>query len=167
MDTLVEYYSQRAPEYEEIYQRADPIRQAELGQIAAIIRQTFAKSRVLEVACGTGFWTKILVEIAENVVATDASTTMLDLAREKVGSHGAIRFEEADAYELAMVPGEFDAGLANFWLSHVPRARLERFLEQFHARLGSGAIVFMADNMNVPGVGGKLMQSPESEPGSS
>jgi len=161
MNDLVEYYSQRATEYEDIYQRDDPTRQFELEQITGEVRRTFAGRRVLEVACGTGFWTKILIEVASEVVATDASATMLDLARQKSGSHRALRLEQVNAYELgsaAAIVGNFDGALANFWLSHVPRAQLQSFLQQFHARLDSGAVVFMADNMNVPGIGGELVR---------
>jgi SAM-dependent methyltransferase len=158
MDDLIEYYSQRAPEYEEIYHRGDPTRQAELKQIADEIRRTFGSRRVLEVACGTGFWTKILLEVAAEVVATDASTAMLDLARQKLGRHPALRLEQVDAYELLSLGGNFDAALANFWLSHVPRARIEQFLQQLHARLKPGAVIFMADNMNVAGIGGELVR---------
>src|SRR6185503_12546328 len=127
MNDLVEYYSQRATEYEDIYQRDDPTRQFELEQITGEVRRTFAGRRVLEVACGTGFWTKILIEVASEVVATDASATMLDLARQKSGSHRALRLEQVNAYELgsaAAIVGNFDGALANFWLSHVPRAQL-------------------------------------------
>src|SRR5207253_3196810 len=51
----------------------------------------------------------------------------------------------------------FDGGLATFWLSHVPRARLRAFLDGFHARLAAGAVVYLADNVYVAGVGGELL----------
>src|SRR5439155_6502145 len=125
-----DYYSQRAGEYEEIYQRDDPVRQAELAQMAEIIRQTFRGRLVLEIACGTGFWTKILLEVADQIVATDASPIMLEVARQKLDlpphpdplprwGRGNLRLAQADAYNLEAVAGELDAGLANFWLSHV------------------------------------------------
>jgi SAM-dependent methyltransferase len=164
MDGLVEYYSQRAHEYEEIYERDDAVRHAELAQIADVIRRTFVGRRVLEIACGTGFWTKTLLEVAKEVVATDASAAMLEVAREKLRSApDKLRFAQADAYNLAAVQGDFDAALANFWLSHVPRARLHDFFEQFHHRIGRGAVVFMGDNVNVPGVGGEFVRPSDSE----
>jgi len=68
----------------------------------------------------------------------------------------------ADAYDLPGVPGAFDAAIAMFWLSHVPRARLRVFLDGLHARLEPGAIVYMADNVHVPGVGGELLPADEA-----
>src|SRR5207302_403836 len=62
-----------------------------------------------------------------------------------------------DAYDLHDLPSDFDGGLATFWLSHVPRARLRAFLDGFHARLVAGAVVYLADNVYVPGVGGELL----------
>src|SRR5215212_3870002 len=148
MDPLVEYYSQRAAEYEQIYERDDPVRRRELAEIDAQIRRTFANRRVLEIACGTGFWTRVLTEVAETVVATDASTPMLEFAQQKIRSEKPVKFVQASAYDLASVTGDFDAALANFWLSHVPRSQLQQFLAQLHARMGSGVVVFMEDNMN-------------------
>src|SRR5207247_3263325 len=100
---MIEYYSQRAAEYEEIYQRDDPVRQGELGEIAQVIRETFKGRRVLEVACGTGFWTRVLAEVAEQVMAIDGSRSMLELARVKTGEHATVRFEEGDAYDLCAI----------------------------------------------------------------
>jgi len=71
MDPLVEYYGQRAPEYEDIYRRNDPVRQTELNEIGQIVRTTFLGKRVLEVACGTGFWTQIIAEGAETAAKED------------------------------------------------------------------------------------------------
>ncbi|HMC28611.1 MAG TPA: hypothetical protein VKM56_12545, partial [Verrucomicrobiae bacterium] len=58
MDSMVEYYSQRAPEYDEIYHRDDRARQDDLVKMGTFLQSTFAARRVLEVACGTGYWTR-------------------------------------------------------------------------------------------------------------
>jgi hypothetical protein len=68
-----------------------------------------------------------------------------------------VEYRRGDAYALAEVSGEFDAGLANFWFSHVPKARIDEFLHCFHGKLGKNAVVFMADNVYVPGIGGQLI----------
>ena len=52
------YYNRRAAEYEQIYRRDDPARQAELSSLTLAMQQTLAGRRVLELACGTGFWTE-------------------------------------------------------------------------------------------------------------
>lgn len=163
MSDLREYYGARAKEYESIYHRDDPVRQAELAALASEMKATIAGRRILEIACGTGYWTAIACEAAEHITATDASPEVLEIARSKELPTGKVLFREGDAYRLSEVPGEFDAGLACFWLSHVPKSRLAEFIEGFHRRLGEGAAVFLADNVYVPGIGGELVTLPNSE----
>jgi SAM-dependent methyltransferase len=160
---LNDYYSLRAGEYEEIYGSDDPVRQQELASIADAIREAFLNLRVLEPACGTGYWTAVLTQVAKQVVAVDASPEMLEVARGKGLPKGKVEFLKGDAYYLESVPGKFDGGLANFWLSHVPKARVQEFLHGFHNKLRSKARVFMADNVYLPGVGGELLTHPGRE----
>lgn len=152
-----QYYDQRADEYERIYARDDPVRQSELARVAKTLRDAVVGRRVLEIACGTGYWTAVIAEAAEHVLAIDTSTRMLAAARRKRLRADRVEFRVADAYALDGVPGTFDAAVAIFWLSHVSKARLKRFLAQFHARLAPGATVFLADNMLLPDIGGELI----------
>jgi len=152
---LRRYYDQRAPEYEDIYAPRDVAHGHELGELSRTLREALRGRRVLEVACGTGYWTAAAAQVAREVVATDASLPMLAEARDK-GLPPHVTFREADAYDLAAAGSGFDGALAMFWLSHVPRHRLGDFLAQLHARLVDGAHVFFADNVHVPGVGGDL-----------
>ncbi|MBU6401864.1 MAG: methyltransferase domain-containing protein [Verrucomicrobia bacterium] len=160
---LPEYYSHRAPEYEAMWRRNDPVRQAEQAAIVGAMRTWFRGRRVLEVACGTGYWTQFLVPSAERVCGIDVSAQMLALARAKPLPPEKVTWLQADAYSLSAVPGQFDAGLANFWFSHVPRTRLGEFLAGFHRRIGAAAVVFMADNVFVPGLGGECVTVPGSQ----
>ena len=157
---LTEYYGRRAREYEQIYFRADPVRQGEQQTIAAAMRRLFRDRRVLEVACGTGFWTEKISPVVQHLCAVDASPEMLGIASSKALPADKVEFRQGDAYELDSVPGMFDAGLANFWFSHVPKSRMEEFLTTFHAKLVPGAVVFMADNVYLPGTGGELVERP-------
>jgi len=136
------------------------VRQSELDAMGAALRFALPRRRVLEIACGTGYWTAIVAGVAEHVVAVDVSPEMLAVARDKSLNPAQVEFRIADAYALCDVPGYFDAALAMFWLSHVPKARRDEFLAQFHARLDRMAIVFMADNVYMPGVGGELVERP-------
>ena len=154
---LVDYYSARAGEYDEIYRRDDPTRQSELGAIANEVASALIGRNVLEIAFGTGYWTSVAARAAAGIVAIDESPVMLEHAALKMLPADRVEFRLADAYDLNAVQGDFNAGLANFWLSHVPRKRLKSFINQLHQRLGSGAVVFMADNVFVSGCGGDLV----------
>jgi SAM-dependent methyltransferase len=152
---LRRYYDQRAPEYEEIYTPRDATHGHDLGELSRALRDALRGRRVLEVACGTGYWTAAAAQVAREVVATDTSLPMLSEARDKrLPPH--VRFCEADAYDPTPAGEGFDGALAMFWLSHVPRHRLREFLEHLHGRLAAGARVFFADNVHVSGVGGDL-----------
>jgi SAM-dependent methyltransferase len=126
-----------------------------MGELSRALRNTLSGRRVLEVACGTGYWTAAVAQVALEVVAIDASLPMLAEAREK-GLPPNVRLCEADAYDLSPAGEGFDGALAMFWLSHVPRHRLRDFLAHLHGRLVEGARVFFADNVHVPGLGGDL-----------
>ena len=158
---LRRYYDQRAPEYEQIYLPRDQQHGRELGELSRELRDALRGRRVLEVACGTGYWTACAAGVALRVTATDASLAMLTEAREK-SLPANVELLARDAYDLHDLPADFDAGLAMFWLSHVPRARLRAFLDGLHGRLGPGAVVYLADNVYLPGVGGELLPPDEA-----
>lgn len=149
------YYSKRAQEYEKIYHREDPVRQGEQKRIVEQISTLFEGRSVLEVACGTGYWTAYLDRVADHVVGVDASEEVLQIARSKGYSNA--EFLLGDAYELGAIEGRFDGALANFWFSHVQKDRIEPFLQGLHRRLEEGAVVFMADNILMDGIGGELI----------
>lgn len=149
MDALARYYAQRAPEYERIYQK--PERQADLRTLREFVAQTFADRRVLEIACGTGWWTEVLSTTARSVVATDINDEVLAIARSKKFGDASVSFQRCDACQLDQVAGDFDATLAVFWWSHLTSPELEKFLQVLHQRLEPGSIVVFIDNMFVPG----------------
>ncbi|HMK82183.1 MAG TPA: class I SAM-dependent methyltransferase [Candidatus Bathyarchaeia archaeon] len=160
---LRNYYNQRAQEYESIYHRDDPIRQQEQNAISKVMKEVLRDRSILEVACGTGFWTQIVSQTARHIVAIDSSTEMLQIAKSKTIQPNKVTFLEADAYALSNVPGSFEGGLANFWFSHIPKTRINEFLLGFHKKIVKHGAVFMADNTYVPGIGGELVTQPGSE----
>jgi ubiquinone/menaquinone biosynthesis C-methylase UbiE len=154
---LRKYYDEQASVYDDMYMRSEPVWRSELQALADAMVKALSGRRVLEVACGTGFWSEIVARVAKHVVAVDVSEKMLTVARKRRIRSVNVKYIHGDAYALAKIPGEFDAGLANFWFSHVPKARIDEFLYRFHKKLGRTAVVFMADNVYIPGIGGQLI----------
>lgn len=146
--SMVPYYAARAPEYERIYQK--PERQSDIATVRAMLPLLFAGKRVLEVACGTGFWTQFIAPVAQSVVALDAAPETMAIARQRV-TGAAVRLIEGDAYALPRDQGPFDAAFAGFWFSHVPMVRQRDFLAGLAAVLEPGARVVMLDNRYVSG----------------
>ena len=157
--SLLEYYTRRAVEYDEIYEK--PERQRDLVILRDRVRKILEGHRILEVACGTGYWTALLSKVCPSVVATDMSPEVLEVARCKSRGSGLVRFVVADAFHLDDVDGDFTAGFAGFWWSHVPKELLQSFLAAFHRRLQPGATICFVDNQYVEGSSTPLSHTDE------
>jgi len=143
------YYAKRAAEYEKIYHK--PERQADLARLRDDLPALFAGKRVLEVACGTGYWTPLIAARAESVVAMDYNEETLQIARSKAYPKANVSFQQGDAYALPGWPRKFSGCFAGFWWSHIPLARLDGFLESLKAHLEPGSTVAFLDNRYVEG----------------
>ena len=147
--SLEAYYARRAAEYERIFDK--PERQADLARMRRDIPALFKGARVLEIACGTGYWTPLIAAQAEAVLATDFNEEPLAIAKSKPYRSANVRFERADAYALPAWPKRFSACYAGFWWSHVPLAKLDGFLRGLANALQGGATVAFMDNRYVEG----------------
>src|SRR5262245_45974433 len=141
------YYAQRAQIYERVYHK--PERQSDLRAMEAALAAPFACRRVLEVACGTGWWTPHGAPGAHSWLATDLNPETMAIAQDKPMPPN-VRFAKVDAYTFAELGAQrFDGAFAGFWWSHVPLARLPAWLALLHERLDAGARVVMLDNRYV------------------
>lgn len=144
----VAYYAARAPEHDLVYTK--PERQHDLRSIERWLPTRFEGLDVLEVACGTGYWTQFLATSARRIVAVDAANEALELARRRVTAPH-VSFVQDNAYALGKCPGTFAGSFAGFWLSHVLRERQVEFLQNLHRQLRANATVVFLDNRYVPG----------------
>ena len=145
---LVDYYAKRANEYERIYQK--PERQKDLATLRRLFQKAFAGHSVLEIACGTGYWTQVVAETAKSIAATDINEEVLQIARAK-NYAGNVSFQKVDAFNLSFSNNSFTAGLAAAWWSHLRKAQSRDFLFQFHRLFSPGSIIVFMDNRFVPG----------------
>ena len=158
---LVAYYERRAAEYERIYEK--PERQADLLELHGWVARNLAGRRVLEIACGTGYWTERIAPAAAFVLATDGAREPLQVALRKRWTEGRVQFGVLDAFRLDAVQslegmartvtshGPFDAVFAGFWWSHVPLSGLSAFLENVRRSVTPGSCVAFVDNRYVEG----------------
>lgn len=146
---MLDYYKRRAATYERVYQK--PERQTDLRAMEDGLPGVFAGRRVLEVACGTGWWTLPGARDAARWLATDLNLETMDIARSKP-LPPAVELRTVDAYTLAEVGDEtFDGAFAGCWWSHVALQQLPGWLALLHTKLEPGARVVMLDNRYVPG----------------
>jgi SAM-dependent methyltransferase len=149
-----DYYRARAPEYDDWWLRRegyglDPAARqgwfADVAELEAELGRFGPAGEVLELAAGTGIWTRRLAGHADRVTAVDASPEVLARNREKVGPGAAVDHVVADVFEWEP-PRAFDVCFFSFWLSHVPQARLAGFWDLVGRALGPDGRVFLIDN---------------------
>jgi len=149
MTSLAGYYAKRAAEYERIYDK--PERQTDLALLRSRVAQLFSGRNVLELACGTGYWTAVIAPHAARVTGLDATEETLEIARSKHYPPGKVEFVRGDAYALPDFGRRHDAMFAGFWWSHVPLARLNEFLRNAERAITPGGLLVFLDNVYVEG----------------
>ena len=160
MSELIEYYQERAGEYDAIY--AKPERQADLARLHEMLPRLVEGRRVLEIAAGTGYWTRTLATSATTITATDLNREPLEVARTRQYGPAQVTFQTADAYALDQVPGDFDAVFIGFFWSHILRQDVPRFLAGLRSRLAPNATMIALDNRYVPGSSTPISRTTEA-----
>jgi SAM-dependent methyltransferase len=148
LSPMQRYYAARAGEYDRIYEK--PERQADLRQIESWLPSLFLSATVLEVACGTGYWTQFIAPATASMLAIDSAPETLRVAEQRVVASN-VDFRLGDAYDLSGMGRTFSAAFAGFWFSHVPLERQREFLLGLNSTLEPGARVVLLDNRYVEG----------------
>ena len=156
LDEQLAYYRARAGEYDEWFLREGrydrgPEQRAEwfkeVGAVEAGLRAAGPRGDVLELACGTGLWTRHLAASARRITAVDASPEVIALNRERLRSE-KVEYVVGDIFSWRP-DRPFDFVLFAFWLSHVPPARFDAFWALVATALRAGGRVFFVDNLRL------------------
>jgi trans-aconitate methyltransferase len=119
------------------------------GALAAALNAYRPAGHVLELACGPGVWTELLLHSATSVTAIDAAPEMLARAKARVGVQ-RVRFIQADLFHWTPTQ-RYDFVFFGFWLSHVPLDRFESFWSMVADSLApAGRVFFVDDNARTP-----------------
>ncbi|MBI5505246.1 MAG: methyltransferase domain-containing protein [Deltaproteobacteria bacterium] len=121
-----------------------------LHEQAARLAVHKAGARVLEIGCGTGAVTRLLLERGANVEALDHSPEMLDRARARLGDHwtGRLLLRESTAAEIDALPAaSFDAVVASLSLSEMSASERTYVLAAAVRALAPGGRVVIADEL--------------------
>ena len=144
-----QFYAKSASNHDRIYDR--PERQHDLEQMRGHVAEVLRGHTVLELACGTGYWTRIIAGVADKVVATDINPEMIAMATLRALPADKVSLRVADAYALPDDIGDFTALFIGFWWSHVKREMQEKFLAQLKARVGKDILIVLLDDAYVEG----------------
>jgi ubiquinone/menaquinone biosynthesis C-methylase UbiE len=146
-----DYYQKRAAEYEKIYYREVPERRKEIDDEANRLRKLVQGKRVLELACGTGYWTSVMSETAKSIVAVDLWPEMLaEAKKKKLGC--SVEFAASDMFAFQAKAKGFDFVAVGFWFSHQPKQENDLFFELVKRPLKNGGQIWLIDN-NPPAEG--------------
>jgi SAM-dependent methyltransferase len=155
LEEQISYYRARAPEYDDWWFKrgrftrpAEARRRwaAEVAELEAAVDTFDPRGDVLELAAGTGLWTRRLVRTASSVTAVDASPEVLARNRERVAGRGApVEHVVADVFAWEP-PRRYDVVFFSFWISHVPPGRFDAFWALVDRALVPGGRVYLIDN---------------------
>ncbi len=159
----IAYYRARAPWYDDWwYRRGQHERErdhdggytdrwyqdlaAMLGDFDAWIGAVRPQS-VLELASGTGEFTRRVVEHGARVTAVDASPEVHEISAAKLDgdARACVDYVTADLFSWQPA-ATFDAVVFGFWLTHVPRNQFNAFWELVRGALAPGGHVWFADD---------------------
>lgn len=142
------YYAERAPEYDDWWHRRGRYElepgalarwRADVAEVESGLTAFAPGGAALELAAGTGIWTRRLLRLADRIVAVDANAETLALNTPEAD------LVQADVFEWR--PTErFDLVFFSFWLSHVPEERFGEFWSLVRAALVPGGRVFLVDS---------------------
>jgi ubiquinone/menaquinone biosynthesis C-methylase UbiE len=151
VDDVTQYYAARASVHDEVAGYTNVAAEQRRAPIKARYRQVFAGHTVLEIACGTGYWTVIIGDVAESVLAVDINPSVISQARDRCKHLPSVKFHSADAYTLDGVSAGFSAAFGCLWWSHMPKELISPFLASLHRKLLPGALVLFVDQLPCEG----------------
>ena len=149
MKKQVEYYKKRAEEYDLVYQK--PERQTDLKLVKAYLRKQFKGQSIIEIACGTGYWTEVLSKQAKYIWASDINQEVIDIAKAKNYLGAKVDFELKDLKDLKKISNDFEGLFGGFIWSHIRREELNEFIKMALNQVRAGAEMVFIDNKFVSG----------------
>jgi SAM-dependent methyltransferase len=146
---LAKYYALLGEAVEDKY--LEPDMDEDIDDMSIHLGNVLAGHTVLELGCGTGFWTEVAAESAASVLAVDINANLVDIARERGMPEGKVSFRVADALDLPEDIGKFSAVLVSFLWSHLTKGEQEKLLATLKKRLGKDVLLVILDDSFVEG----------------
>ncbi|OCR26454.1 methyltransferase [Pseudomonas syringae] len=137
-ETTVGHYNQVADAFRE------GTRDHDVSQnIAALLRhiESQAPWQILDFGCGPGRDLKTFTAMGHIAVGLDGSERFAEMARAETGCE----VWQQSFLELNLPAERFDGIFANAALFHVPKQELPRVLQQLHATLKPGGVLFSSN----------------------
>ncbi|MEJ2103664.1 MAG: methyltransferase domain-containing protein [Ignavibacteriaceae bacterium] len=111
-----------------------------LNEVKTNLNKLVDLGEVLELGCGTGYFTEAIVKNAEQVFATDLSEELLKKARERLGNKDKITFQKEDCMNISFTSNNFDTVLM-VNLIHVIEDPSKTLQECFRVLKNDGSLI--------------------------
>ncbi|MFN8259671.1 MAG: class I SAM-dependent methyltransferase [Chitinophagales bacterium] len=144
---LTTYYNDRAKEYDKVYQIAEE--QKDLLKATDLFQSIFKNKSVLEIACGTGYWTEQISKTATSILATDINKAVIDIAKTRNISSN-VTFEVADMYSVS-AESKFEGFFGGFIWSHILLQDIDKLLGKLSDQIVSKGDIVFIDSKQVEG----------------
>ncbi len=135
-----------------------------VGMLTSHLKPT---DKVLEIGCGTGYFTKEIVKTGASVTAIDISPELINIAKQEIKETNA-SFMLDNAYELSFEDCSFDSVVGSSVLHHLD---IDKAIREMYRVLKPGGYIFFTEpNMmnpqialqkNIPALKRKLGDSPD------
>jgi SAM-dependent methyltransferase len=141
------YYAERAPEYDDWWYKRGPYALdaatevewwAGVREVESALAACGPLGDVVELAAGTGIWTRRLVGAADRVIAVDVNPETLAL------NTCAAEHVLVDLFEWQPVE-TYDFCFFSYWLSHVPERHVGAFWQLVRSLLRRDGRFFLVD----------------------
>jgi len=153
LNSQIKYYKERANEYDDWFFRRERYSQGEelnsiwfneVEYVKQAIKRSNPKGNILEIACGTGIWTKELQKYSDNITAIDTSVEALKINSQKLSNKNVIYIK--DSFFKWDNNTIYDYIFFGFWLSHIPQELFKNFWEKVNKYLEQNGKVFFVDS---------------------
>ena len=108
---------------------------------------------VVEFGCGTGYFTKIISQKSQSIMATDISDSLLEVAKKRLGDYPNVKVQQEDCMKISFTTEAFDSVfMAN--LIHVVKSPTA-VLQECHRILKKDGVIII---VTFTGYGMKLWE---------
>jgi SAM-dependent methyltransferase len=154
---MLAYYNERAPEYEDAYTLGtgtasipDPELFVSEAKLLAGIVGEFAAGRMIDLACGTGYWLPSYAGRCSHITLFDQSEKMLAECRKKLdrlslGERSTVLHGDFFEYDFGSLG--YDCALIGFFLSHLTESQEPQLFDVLRAMLGSSGRFLLLDSV--------------------